>query len=337
MSESQKQPKLNDLFEIATSKINSVMLEIALDLDVFVKLKDKEVSLEEAGALWGMPVTSARVLGQYLCGMGLLRYENGKLSNAPLTRAYIIDDPVGKVMINTWQLFSKGSNLEEIKQKLMNPEPLLWYKIRDEDENPFDTKASDSVYNESRQRWNILIGEGVAAEYDFTDHRLLLDIGGAIGGWCIGIRNHNPHLRCVVFDLPPVSEHAQRIISESEHAGHIDVVGGSFFSDELPEDVDVVLLANILHDWTVEDNREILRKILHTLPAGGVLLVWEEFLEDDWSGSVIPATHAFSVLGSEGKSGWQPAYGEMESLLQEEGFVEVKRRTNLVIGKKSTN
>jgi len=45
----------------------------------------------------------------------------------------------------------------------------------------------------------------------------------------------------------------------------IEVIEGDFFNDQLDDKVDVVLLANILHDWNQKDGLQILRKVYNSL------------------------------------------------------------------------
>jgi hypothetical protein len=179
------------------------------------------------------------------------------------------------------------------------------------------------------------MGQDLATLYDFSGHRKLMDLGGASGGYCVGVRKRNPHLSCVVFDLPDAAQVAEAKVREEGEEEHITVAPGSFFTTDLPAGCDAALIANALHLWAVEDERFILRKIHDTLVPGGALLVRETYFEDDWTGSLEPVFDAFLLVGKEGESGWQPSYAEMEQLLRETGFVDVERRRNLVLGRKA--
>lgn len=315
------------LTDLAAGRMTSTILDVALDLKVFAKLQGKSVTLQEAGALWGLPSPSARVLAQHLCRMELLIYREGKLSNALIAETCLAGDRKSLMWLRRMCWF--GISPKELKYQLLNPLPQEWYQIRDHDEG-----ISDNFYDGWYHTRRILWGEELALIYDFSGHKTLLDVGGASGGWCIGLLKHYPHLRCIIFDMPHACNFAKQKIAEAGVADHIQAVSGSFFQHDLPNQADAVLLANILHDWSLNDGRKILRRVHHALPAGGVLLVKEFFFEDDFSGSVTAATEALSVLGPEGKSGWQPTYGEMETVLKEEGFVEFERRKDLLVAKK---
>lgn len=319
----------DELLHMAAGSLFSAVLRLAIELDVFVKLKGASVPVVSLGDVWGMPASSARVLAQCLVHIGVLTYADGRLSNAPLADTYLAGD--------TWtgrraHYFSRGAGFDldphALKRRFLDPPVHLWYQIKD---GTID--GSEETWwkhgHENRMRW----GERLAGQYDFTRHRLLLDVGGATGGWCIGVRTRFPHLRCVLFEIPAAARLAREMIAEAGNTEAISVVEGSFLTDPLPE-ADVVLLANILHDWTPSLGREILDHAYASLSAGGVVLIKEYFLEDDWTAATESILQAMWVIGPEGKSGWQPTYSEMEAALAETGFVGIERGDFLVQGRK---
>lgn len=318
------------LLRMAAGNIFSMMLQVGIELDVFAKLKGKAVPAGELGALWGMPSSSARVLAQYLTHLGVLTYAQGRVSNTPLSETYLSED--------TWtrhraHYFCRGAGFnltpEKLKQKLLDPPTHRFYQIRDG-----ELDAHKETWWRGGQENRISWGEGLAVQYDFSRHKLLLDVGGATGGWCIGIRKRFPHLRCIVFDIAPAAQMAVEMIAQAGEQNRVSVVAGSFFTDPLPQGADVALLANVLHDWTPEIGSGILQKTYHSLAENGVVLVKEFFLEDDWSGATESIIEAMWVVGPEGKSGWQPTYEDIENMLTETGFVDVKRSDCLVLGRK---
>jgi SAM-dependent methyltransferase len=331
---------IDSVRRLAAGRMLSLMLEFACSIDVFDKLKEKEVTLPELGDLLGLPLPSTRVLAQFLCREGLLLYRDGRFSNHPFTEKFLASSGKDRKALNG--IFQLPMNLAGLKQRLEDPPPLFWYQLREEgvlsDQSSLIKGSSQENWLASffatNHVWRIQWGEDLAARYDFSGHRLLLDIGGASAGWCIGIRKHNPHLRCIVFDLSDARESAEKSIEEAGEADWITFEEGSFFSDYLPRGADVALLSSIVHNWAPDESRIILQKALEALSPGGTLLVKEHFFEDDWQGPAEAIMDAFVMLGKEGQSGWQPSYGEIEDLMREVGFVDIERRFSIVFGKK---
>jgi SAM-dependent methyltransferase len=331
---------LDSVRRLAAGRMLSMMLEFAFSAEVFEKLKEKEVTLPQFGEILGLPGPSARLLAQFLCREGLLLFRDGRLSNNALTEKFLASPGKDRKGING--IFQLQMDSAGLKQRLVDPPPLYWYQLREEgalnDQSSLLKGSSQenwlASFFSTNHAWRIQWGEDLASRYEFSNHRLLLDIGGATGGWCIGIRKSNPHLRCIVFDLPNAREAAERSLQEAQETDWISFQEGSFFSDPLPLGADVALLASIVHNWAPDESRIILRKAFEALSPGGTLLVKEYFFEDDWRGPAEAIFDAFVMLGKEGQSGWQPSYIEVEELMREVGFVNTERRYNFVLGRK---
>jgi SAM-dependent methyltransferase len=339
MPDPRPQNPLEGLLGIAAGRVTSLLLELAIEHEVFAKLSGRAVPLAEVAGLWGMPAPSARLLAQYLATTGLLVYRDGALANGPLAQAVLTADSEARQALAL--LFRYDLSKAELHDQLLNPPALHWYQLRDSgeitDTRPLLRQEQENWIGELaklRHGQRVRLGQELATLYDFSGHRKLMDLGGASGGYCVGIRKQNPHLSSVVFDLPEAAEVATAKIAEEGESEHVEVVAGSFFTADLPAGADVALIANALHLWSVEDERFILRKIHDALVPGGALLVRETYFEDDWTGSLEPVFDAFLLVGREGESGWQPSYAEMEQLLRETGYVDVERRRNLVLGRK---
>jgi len=163
----------------------------------------------------------------------------------------------------------------------------------------------------------------VVVAFDLSRFRRLVDLGGATGHLAIIACQRYPSLRAVVFELPGAVPLAQDIITASGVADRIEVAAGDFFSDPLPEG-DVFTLGRILHDWTEEKIRTLLRKIYERLPAGGAVLIAEKVLAEDKTGPMWALMQSLNMLVcAEGK---ERTVSEYERLLRQAGFAEVQGR-----------
>ena len=164
--------------------------------------------------------------------------------------------------------------------------------------------------------FGVLSSPQVAAAFDLSRFRRLVDLGGATGHLAIAARERYPQLRAALFDLPPVVQFARE-----QAAGRIELIAGDFFADELPE-ADLYALGRILHDWSEDKIHTLLRKIFERLPAGGGLLIAEKLLAADKSGPVSAQMQSLNMLiCTEGK---ERTLEEYEALLRTAGFAEVQ-------------
>ncbi len=120
----------------------------------------------------------------------------------------------------------------------------------------------------------------VAAGYDFSGLRTVIDVGGGQGILLAEILRQHGQLRGVLFELPSVAAGAAAALTAAGVAGRSEIVAGDFFT-AVPGGADCYLMANVLHDW--DDRRAV--RILHScrqaMAPGGRVLIIERLLPDD--------------------------------------------------------
>ena len=82
-----------------------------------------------------------------------------------------------------------------------------------------------------------------------------------------------PNLKAVVFDYAPVCEVANEYIEIMGISSKVTTCSGDYWTDELPEGADVVLLGNILHHYDEDKNKMLFHKIYDYLPKGGMVII----------------------------------------------------------------
>ena len=114
---------------------------------------------------------------------------------------------------------------------------------------------------------------------DLSSATTLCDVGGANGTLCGLAAQRHPSLRATVFDLPPVVPVAKRHLESMGVGDRVDVVGGDFFADDLPN-ADVIVMGNILHDWDEGEKMTLIAKAHKALLDGGRLVAIENVIDD---------------------------------------------------------
>jgi O-methyltransferase domain/Dimerisation domain len=114
----------------------------------------------------------------------------------------------------------------------------------------------------------------VAAVYDFSQVRHVVDVGGGNGTLLAGILKAHPSLRGTLFDLPEVVERTRPRLPELGLADRCDTVGGDFFA-EVPAGADAYLLKHVIHDWNDDRALAILDNCRKAMSASAKLLIVE--------------------------------------------------------------
>ena len=115
--------------------------------------------------------------------------------------------------------------------------------------------------------------QAVAAAYDFSSFKTLVDVGGATGNLLATILRQFPGPRGILFDLPHVVRDAPALLERSGCAERVRIESGSFF-ERVPAAADAYLLSHIIHDWSEEQCLTILRNCRQAMkPEGRVLII----------------------------------------------------------------
>ncbi len=117
----------------------------------------------------------------------------------------------------------------------------------------------------------------VAAAYDFSDVRTVVDVGGATGNLLAAILERHPHVQGILFDLAHVVREAGPLLERKRVAHRIQMRAGSFF-EAIPEGGDAYILSHVIHDWDEETCLRILENCRNAMGSEGRLLVVEMVL-----------------------------------------------------------
>jgi precorrin-6B methylase 2 len=170
----------------------------------------------------------------------------------------------------------------------------------------------------------VYLGRTLAQQLDLKNHRRLLDVAGGSGIYACSIVAAHPHMKATVFEKPPVDRIARECIVERGCAERVDVTTGDMFADALPENCDVHLWSNVLHDWGAPTVETLLKKSFAALPPDGMIVIHDSHINREKTGPLAVAAYSVLLMAStEGKCYSVP---EMENLLGAAGFAGVDYR-----------
>lgn len=121
----------------------------------------------------------------------------------------------------------------------------------------------------------------LATTVDFSQSSHLLDVGGGSGIFTTTILTAHPHMRGTIYDLAQVQGLAEEALSAAGISARAEMVAGDMFGEAWPSGADVILLSQILHDWTPQQCGQLLSRAFEALPSGGRILIHEKLIEDD--------------------------------------------------------
>ncbi len=299
----------------------------AVSLGVFDALQQTPATVPELAArLRADPDALERLLDACV-GMRLLKRVDGLYENEPVAEVYLCghstNSLAGYVLYSNEALFPMWTHLEDAIREGTH----RWTQTFGEHGALFDhffkTEDRKRSFLRGMHGFGQLSSPAIAAAFDLSPYRRLVDLGGATGHLAIAACERYPQLRAAVFDLAQVIEVSRAYVDACPHRQRIELIPGDFFRDELPP-ADLYSLGRILHDWPDHKIQMLLRKIRAALQPVGALLIAEKLLDDDKSGPIHGHMQSLNMLVcTEGK---ERSLSEYAALLREAGFSAVEGR-----------
>ena len=207
-------------------------------------------------------------------------------------------------------------------QVLKTGKPANW-QARDDGDDWHESMMSEDFARGFTQLMNcrgLAMGQSLARAVSplLGDRKRVADIGGGSGIYASTLLAAQPQLTGVVFEQPPVDAIAREEIVKHGLADRLEAVSGDMFKDAWPNDADILLLSNVLHDWDFPEVRTLLERSADALPSGGLLIVHEAFLNDDKTGPLPVAEYSALIANiTQGKCYTPGEYGD---ILEQLGF-----------------
>jgi hypothetical protein len=162
----------------------------------------------------------------------------------------------------------------------------------------------------------------IAEKFPWADYKSFADIGTAQGGLAVELARAHPHLNGIGFDLPVVRPHFDAYAAQHGLSARLSFHAGDFFAQAMPS-ADVLIMGHILHDWSLEKKRTLIRKAYDALPFGGALVVYDPIIDDDRRRNAFGLLMSLNML-IETREGFDFTGAECVDWLKEAGFVEMR-------------
>ena len=165
------------------------------------------------------------------------------------------------------------------------------------------------VFSQSMTNMGNPISQAVAATYDFSQFKTIVDVGGAQGSLISAIVQSYPHLKGILFDLP-------EIIANVSVDDNIQPIVGNFF-ESVPSGGDAYLMRWIIHDWDDEKSSMILKNCHQAMPDHSKLLLVESIIPPGNEPAPAKFVDLIMLLMTGGRERTEAEY---RSLLRSSGF-----------------
>src|SRR6185436_19482800 len=167
-----------------------------------------------------------------------------------------------------------------------------------------------SLFSETMVGFHGAEPPAVAAAYDFSGLKTIVDVGGATGNLLTTILGSHPVSRGVLYDLPHVVRDAPALIQARGLADRVTIEAGSFF-ESVPGGADVYLLSHIIHDWSEEQCLTILGHCRCAMNPASRLLIIEMVLPPGNTPHPGKLLDLMMLVGPGGRERTEQEYGTL--------------------------
>jgi predicted O-methyltransferase YrrM len=294
------------------------LVAAALRLDFFTWLAERPATVAEVCANFGFAERPVDVMLTLFAANGWVRREGEAVRVTEVAREHLCAG-------SAWHLGPYYASLHErpiardFLEVLRTDKPAGWSgdKAAFDWHKAMEEEGFARSFTAAMDCRGIYLAQGLAAKLDLGGRRRVLDIGAGSGIYACAIAAANEGVSCVALDQAPVDRIAGKLIEERGMAGRVEVAAGNMF-DGLPAGSDTHLYSNVLHDWGVKEVRELLRVSYEALPAGGLLVIHDAFINEAKDGPAHVAEYSCLLMHS--TKGKCYSVGEYAALMAEAGF-----------------
>ncbi|MFQ5651456.1 MAG: methyltransferase [bacterium] len=318
-------PDPSHILEVGFGFWGSKVLLTAVELEVFTKLGGAAMTGEALGEALGLHPRGTRDFLDALVAMGFLQKADGKYQNTPETDLFLDKKKPsyigGLLEMANHRLYGFWNHLTEA---LRTGQPQN--ELRSSGEPLFATLYADPARLKEFLAAMTGVSRGanvaIANTFPWQDYKHFADIGTAQGDLAVQIALAQPHLSGIGFDLPEVQPIFEEYALQNGLSERLRFVGGDFFNQPLPH-ADVLLMGHILHDWNLQEKKQLIRKAYEALPEGGALVVYDAIIDDARSKNAFGLVMSLNML-IETPGGFDYTGADCTGWMQEIGFKETR-------------
>ena len=312
------------LFDLCAGFVYSQVLLACVQLRLFDLLAERPQTASALAPQLDLSEQAAARLLAAAASLQLLEKRSaGRFGLGPLGVAMLGNPGIGAMVEHHRLLYMDIRDPVALLRGDIGSRAMAAYWPYAEAASPSALKADDVArYSALMAASQSLVADEILDAYNLSRHRCLLDVGGGEGAFATRAAERHPHLRLMLFDLPPVAERATASFARSGLAGRAEAKGGDFRADPLPNGADVASLVRVIHDHNDDSALIILRAVRQALPPGGKLLLAEPMSETSGAEPSGAAYFGFYLLAVGSGKPRNPA--QLKALLAAAGFSDMR-------------
>jgi len=320
-----------EIREIANAFRASRVLLSAVEFKIFTVLDKHMMTSDEVSNKIQADSKATDRLMNALCSMGILKKVHGKFYNSDLSAKYLVEgkpDFMGNLyhtnhLWNTWSYLT-----ESVKQG----------SDFKGDQNKKEKSDWVEAFIAAMHYRGVNQGKILSMMIDLSNVKKMLDIGGGSAAFSMEFVKKNPSIKAVVLDLPHVIPLTKRYVDNAGLMSNFNFIEGDYFTANFENGYDLILLSAIIHSNSYEQNKNLIKKCVDALNAGGMIIISDFIMNEDRTQPAYGALFSINMLvGTAGGDTYTEL--EIKEWFQSAGINKIERKntsfgSDLMIGTK---
>jgi hypothetical protein len=251
----------------------------------------------------GLAERPADVMLTLFTALGLVQREGEVFALTELAREHL--NPASPWCIAPYFASVKDRPVcHDIAEVLRTGKPANWASLRNEKEwaKAMENPTFANRFTAAMDCRGAFLAPAMAKKLDCARYHHLLDVAGGSGIYACATVAQHPYLRATVLEKRPVDQLAKQSVAERGFTDRVSIATGNMFDDPLPENCDVHLFSNVLHDWDTPQVEQLLAKSYAALTPGGLIVIHGAHINAAKTGPLAVASYSVLLMTiSEGK------------------------------------
>lgn len=257
------------LLDTMVAMLLSRSIRVATKLGIFEALAGGALTASEVAARCACHSAATEKLLSALTGAKYVRFNDGRYALAPVARRWLLKDSATSLHDAILMQDLDVRFMEHAEEYVRTGQPVDMHSMMSEDDW--------RLYQRGMRAGANFVAAEVARRIRVPKGaREMLDIGGAHGYYSVALCRRHPTMRATILDLPEAVAQAAPILAREGMGDRVRHRAGDAQATDLGiEAFDVVLIANLMHHFDEEANRELVLRVARALRPGGVLVIGE--------------------------------------------------------------
>lgn len=275
--------------DIAHSFKKSRILFTSLELGIFTIIGNEARTVRSIAEEAQCNERALEKILNALVNLGLIKFKDGFYSNTPESLLFLSKESPNYLgdLMHIAALWENWSHLTEI---VKIGKPVKYQSLSEKSDEWLEAFILAS-FRESKNYASVIVRQIPA-----NNPMKILDLGAGSGVFSIELAKMYPKAQIYAFELPRVAELTQKFIDRSGLSERIHTIAGDFTKDPIGSDYDLVLISDVLSEYSFKTVMKTLSKVYDAMRFRGVIAIFDYFFDDKRTEPEEAVTHSINML-----------------------------------------